>query len=237
MTTYVKLALLIGCAAVPMRSRSETPVEIRTHVVGRVTAPEGKPIAGATVWWQGPTPSGANSPSGSRGTTDRDGKFRIPVLVSEKNKTSGEQYLLGSGFDVFAEGYIRFQEQLRIEEKVVADPRADQSRDFSLQPGELIEGTVMRADVQKFDGFTHTITVRGPSFRQVYVSDQQGKFRFWVPKGTYSLSVLDAKSVGLNQMRREFGYAVKSVEKTLLMDGVVAGGPKVRITDDSHEQR
>ena len=102
---------------------------------------------------------------------------------------------------------------------------------FQLQPGELIEGTVKRADVQKFEGFTHTITVRGPSFRQVYVSDQQGEFRFWVPKGTYSLSVLDAKSVGLNQMRRELGYAVKSAEKPLVLDGVVAGGPKVQITD------
>ena len=114
---------------------------------------------------------------------------------------------------------------------MVADPRADQTRDFSLQPGELIEGTVKRADVQKFEGFNHTITVRGPSFRQVYVSDQQGKFRFWVPKGTYTLSVLDAKSVGLNQMRRELGYAAKSADKPLVVDGVVAGGPKVRISD------
>ena len=139
--------------------------------------------------------------------------------------------MLGSGFDVFADGYVRLQEPLRIEEKVVTDPQTDPSLDFSLQPGELIEGTVKRADVQKFEGFTHTITVRGPSFRQVYVSDQQGKFRFWVPKGTYSLSVLDAKSVGLNQMRRELGYAVKSAEKPLVLDGVVAGGPKVQITD------
>ncbi len=231
MTNYLKLALLIGCVTAPLRSRAETPVEIRTHVVGRVTTPEGKPIVGATVWWQGPTPSGANSPTGSRGTTDRDGKFRIPVFVSGKNKTSDEQYLVGSGFDVFADGYVRFQEQLRIEEKVVADPIADQSRDFSLQPGELIEGTVKRADLQKFEGFTHTITVRGPSFRQVYMSDQQGNFRFWVPKGTYTLSVLDAKSVGLNQMRRELGYAVKSAEKPLVVVGIVAGGPKVRITD------
>ena len=73
MTNYVKLALVIGSAAAPMMSRAETPAEIRTHVVGRVTTPEGKPIAGATVWWLGPTPSGANSPTGSRGTTDRDG--------------------------------------------------------------------------------------------------------------------------------------------------------------------
>ena len=231
MTNYVKIALLIGCAVDPMKGRAETPVENRTHVVGRVTTPKGKPIAGATVWWQGPTPSGANSPTGSRGKTDQDGMFRIPVLVSEKNKTSGEQYMLGSGFDVFADGYVRLQETLRIEEKVVTDPQTDQSLDFSLQPGELIEGTIKRADVQKFEGFTHTITVRGPSFRQVYVSDQQGKFRFWVPKGTYSLSVLDAKSVGLNQMRRELGYAVKSAEKPLVLDGVVAGGPKVQITD------
>lgn len=231
MTNYLKLAIIIGCVTAPLQSRAEMPVEIRTHVVGRVTTPEGKPIAGATVWWQGPTPSGANSPSGSRDTTDRDGRFRIPVLVSERNKTSGEQYLVGSGFDVFADGYVRFQEQLRIEEKVVADPRADQSRDFSLQPGELIVGTVTRADAQKFEGFTHTITVRGPSFRQVYMSDQQGKFQFWVPKGTYSLSLLDAKSVGLNQMRRDLGYAAKSADKPLVVDGVVAGGPTVRITD------
>jgi hypothetical protein len=132
---------------------------------------------------------------------------------------------------VFADGYVRFQEQLRIEEKLVADPRADQSRDFSLQPGELIEGTVKRADVQKFEGFTHTITVRGPSYRQVYSSDQQGNFRFWVPKGTYSLSVLDSKSVGLNTMRRDLSYAAKCAEKPLAVNGVVAGGPKVRITD------
>ena len=231
MTNYVQLALLIGCVAAPMTSRAETPLEIRTHVVGRVTTPEGKPIAGATVWWQGPTPSGVNAGSGSPGTTDRDGKFRIPVLVSDKEKTSGEQYLLGSGFDVFADGYVRFQERLQIEEKVVADPRADQSRDFSLQPGELIEGKIERADVQKFEGVTHAITVRGPSYRQVYVSDQQGNFRFWVPKGTYTLSVLDAQSVGLNQMRRELGYAAKSAEKPVVVDGVVAGGPKVRITD------
>jgi len=231
MTNYVRLALLIGCAAVPTISPAETPAEIRTHVVGRVTTPEGKPIAGATVWWQGPTPSEVNAGSGSPGTTDQDGRFRIPVLVSEKNETSGEQYMLGSGFDVFADGYVRFQEQLRIEEKVVAEPRADQSRDFSLQPGELIEGTVKRADVQKFEGFTHTITVRGPSYRQVYASDQQGNFRFWVPKGTYTLSVLDAKSVGLNQMRRELGYAAQSAEKPVVVDGVVAGGRKVLITD------
>jgi hypothetical protein len=89
----------------------------------------------------------------------------------------------------------------------------------------------MRADAQKFEGFTHTITVRGPSFRQVYMSDQQGKFQFWVPKGTYSLSLLDAKSVGLNQMRRELGYAAKSADKPLVVDGGVAGGPTVRITD------
>jgi hypothetical protein len=231
MTNYVRLALLIGCAAAPMISRAETPAEIRTHVVGRVTTPEGKPIVGAIVWWQGPTPSGVNAGSGSPGTTDRDGTYRIPVLVSEKNETSGEQYMLGSGFDVVADGYVRFQEQLRIEEKVVTDPRADQSRDFSLQPGELIEGTVKRGDAKKFEGFLHTITVRGPSYRQVYVSDQQGNFRFWVPKGTYSLSVLDAKTVGLNQMRRELGYAAKSAEKPLVVEGVVAGGPKVRITD------
>jgi hypothetical protein len=227
----VKLALILGCSAVPMMVRAEMPAEIRTYLVGRVTTPDGIPIAGATVWWQGPTPSGTNSPTGSRGTTDPDGKFRIPVLVSDKDKTSGEQYLLGSGFDVFADGYVRFQEQLRIEEKVVADPRADQSRDFSLLPGKLIEGNVKRADIEKFEGFTHTITVRGPSFRQVYVSDQQGKFRFWVPNGTYTLSILDAKSVGLNQMRRDLGYAAKSASQPLVVHGVVAGGPEVRITD------
>jgi len=227
----VTLAILIGCAVTPMVIRAESPAETRTHVVGRVTTPEGMPIAGATVWWQGPTPSDVNAGSGSPGITDRNGRFRIPVLVSEKNETSGEHYLLGSGFDVFADGYVRFQEQLRIEEKVVVDPQADQSRDFSLQPGELIEGTVTRSDVDKFEGFTHTITVRGPSYRQVYVSDQQGHFRFWVPRGTYSLSALDAKTVGLNQMRRELGYAAKSAEKPLVVDGVVAGGPQVRISD------
>lgn len=231
MTNYVQVALLIGCAAAPMIIRAETLADIQTHVAGRVSTPEGKPIVGATVWWQGPTPSGVSSPTGSQGATDQDGKFRIPVLVSEKDKTSEEQYLLGSGFEVFADGYVRFQEQLRIEEKVVADPRADHSRDFSLQPGELIEGTVKRADVQKFEGFTHTITVRGPSYRQVYSSDQQGNFRFWVPKGTYSLSVLDAKTVGLNQMRRELGYAAESAEKPVVVEGVVAGGRKVLITD------
>jgi hypothetical protein len=81
MMNYIKLALLIGCTVVPRISYAETPGEIRTHVVGRVITPEGKPIAGATVWWQGPTPSGVNSPAGSPGTTDWDGKFRIPVLV------------------------------------------------------------------------------------------------------------------------------------------------------------
>jgi len=231
MINYIPLAVILGWAAAPMIGRVETPEEIRTHVVGRVTTSEGKPIVGATVWWQGPSPSGANSPTGSRGMTDKDGKFRIPVLVSNKDKTSGEQYLLGSGFEVFADGFVRFQEQLRIEEKLVLDPRADQSRDFSLQAGELIEGTINRADLEKFKGFTHTITVRGPSYRQVYLSDQQGNFRFWVPKGTYSLSVLDAKSVGLNTMRRDLGYAAKSAEKPLVVNGVVAGGQKVQITD------
>ena len=226
-----KPVLIIALASAPLMSRAETPGEIRTHIVGRVTTSDGKPIVGATVWWQGPTPSGVNSPTGSRGTTDQNGRFRIPVIVTDKDKTSGEHYLLGSGFDVFADGYVRFQEQLRVEEKVVADPRADQSRDFSLQAGELIEGKVERAEVQKFEGLTHTITVRGPSFRQDYVTDQQGHFRFWVPKGTYTLSVLDAKSSGLNTMRRQLNYAAKSAEDPLVLDGVVAGAQKIRIKD------
>jgi hypothetical protein len=37
--------------------------------------------------------------------------------------------------------------------------------------------------------------------------------------------------VGLNQMRRELGYAAQSAEIPLVGDGVVSGGPKVRITD------
>jgi len=132
---------------------------------------------------------------------------------------------------VFADGYVRFQEQLRIEERVVDDPKADQPRDFALQPGELIEGRVERADVKKFEGLTHSVTVRGPSFRQVYTTDVEGHFRFWVPKGIYTLTVLDARSVGLNTMRRELGYAAKSAEKPVVVEGVVAGGKKLRVSD------
>lgn len=219
---------MTALAALALLAPADPPAaEVRTHVVGRVTDPDGKPVAGAVVWWQGPTPRGVNSPTGSRTTTDPDGRFRVPV-VTETDKTSGERYLNGTGFDVSADGFVRFQERLRVEERVVADPAADTTRDFVLALGELIEGAV---GVKAFEGFSSQITVRGPSFRQVYAVPPDGGFRFWVPKGTYTLSVLDAVSVGMNAMRRELGYAAGSARRPVVVTGVVAGGPKVRVGD------
>lgn len=221
MTAFAALCLLAAAADPPA-------VELRTHFVGRVTDPDGKPLAGAAVWWQGPTPHGYPSSSGSQTTTDKDGRYRVPVVITPKDKTSGEHYLAGTGVDVFADGFVRFQERLRTEERVVADPAADQVRNFVLAPGERIEGKVA---VKAFDGFTSQITVRGPSFRQVYSTDLDGNFRFWVPKGTYTLSVLDAVSVGMNSMRRELHYAAGSAKQPVVVAGVAAGGPKLLVRE------
>ena len=57
MKKHLTLGLLVAFTTGAAMSRAEPQVEIRTHVVGRVTTPDGKPIAGATVWWQGPTPA------------------------------------------------------------------------------------------------------------------------------------------------------------------------------------
>ncbi|MBX9626696.1 MAG: carboxypeptidase-like regulatory domain-containing protein [Gemmataceae bacterium] len=219
---------MTALAVLALLAPADPAVEVHTHVVGRVTDPAGKPIVGATVWWQGPTPRGVASPTGSRTTTDKDGRFRVPVIVTDTDKTSGERYLNGTGFDVSADGFVRFQERLRVEERVVADPAVDTARDFVLAPGELIEGTV---EVKAFEGFSSQITVRGPSFRQVYWVGDDGNFRFWVPKGTYTLSVLDAVSVGMNSMRRELHYAAGSAKKPVVVAGVAAGGPKLTVRE------
>ncbi len=76
--------------------------------------------------------------------------------------------------------------------------------------------------------------MRGPSFRQVYETDIDGKFRFWVPKGTYTLAVQDGKSVGLNQMRRELSYAAGSARKAVVVT-VVSGTKGIVISDSSRD--
>jgi hypothetical protein len=220
--------IALGFAAIDPRVENRfSQDEIITHITGQVTASDGKPIAQATVWWQGPTPQGVNAPTGSPTTTDNEGRFRLPIIISDPDTISKERYLVGNGFDVFAEGYVRFQERLPIEERVVLDQAQLIERDFVLLPGELIEGQVQ---VKAFEGFMSYVTARGPSFRQVYTTDLKGNFRFWVPKGTYTLSVQDAKSYGLNLMRRELSYAAKDVNKPVVVR--VASGTQGIIVKD-----
>ncbi len=95
-------------------------------------------------------PSRVDASTGSSTTTDKDGRFRVPVIVSEPDKASKERYLVGTGFDVFADGFVRFQERLRVEERVVDAVDRPSVRDFVLMPGEEIEGIVSG---EAFDGF------------------------------------------------------------------------------------
>jgi RNA polymerase sigma factor (sigma-70 family) len=151
---------------------------VPTHVEGRVTDADGKPIAGARVSIDGTIGYAATfgmTEFNARGTTGRDGTYKLGF------KTKPGTVVTITGITAEADGYVAHRERFHFDE-LKTTPGTPGKWDFVLAKGEVIAGRVAGA------GEMVPVLVRGPSFSRIFFTDKDGAFRFWVPKGTYTVT-------------------------------------------------
>jgi hypothetical protein len=187
----------VAVAADAPKEKPEDPKPTENYIpvsiTGAITDVDGKPITGARVSVSG---MGEAEPPGPHSSlyvdgwtvTAADGTYKIEFKVRQ-NK-SGKRHgpaekVLATQILVEADGFVAYSENFQYFERVVS-PEVPGKWDFVLVRGDVISGHVDVPDLKE----ETPLLVRGPSFTRVYFVGKDGKFRFWVPKGVYTLTAV-----------------------------------------------
>jgi hypothetical protein len=187
MRSLFSLALFLTTVAGVVRGdpfKDWTP----SYLTGTVRDADGKPVNGAKVHL-----NNAEGPHGTLGGnwafTGTDGKYALRVFVKTDNKAVVTEVI------VSAKGFVQLNERFRLEE-VILQPGKKTEAHFRLARGEVLGGSldVPLTGAEKAIGVKpeerqFVVAVRGPSFKQYLLTEKGGRFAFWVPRGTYTLSV------------------------------------------------
>ncbi len=196
----VALAILLTTAAGLARGDDPFKDWARSYLTGTVRDADGKPINGATVHL-----NGTIGPSATRGgdsaITGADGKYTLRVFVKPDSKAVVTNVI------VSANGFVQLRERFVLEE-VVLLPGKKAEANFVLARGEVLSG---RIDVPLFgktigvkpEELQSAFAVRGPSFKEYFLTEKGGRFEVWVPKGTYTIETVGMAGYRGPPVRRE----------------------------------
>jgi hypothetical protein len=172
----------------------------QSHLTGTVRDRDGKPINGARVLL-----NNRDGPSATLGGnwafTGADGKYSLRVFVKPDSKVLVTEVL------VSAKGFVQLRERFLLEE-VVLLPGKKAEANFVLARGEVLGGKIdvplhgaEKAVGIKPEERQFAFAVRGPSFKEYFLSEKGGRFEVWVPKGAYTIEVVMGS--GRAAVRRE----------------------------------
>ncbi len=202
-------------ATIVMRSAVQAPA--RGAFAGRVVDQEGKAVAGARVVW-----SDARYPNNgsSKTATDAEGRYTLEVAA---DAASG--YQLGVASTGLAPAWRR--------DVVPGTRESPATVDFTLQPGQRLEGVVIGPDGQPRAGVFVCPYVRGedqyapceilgqPGAAQPYRTDGAGRFRLEnLPAGEI---LLDLWGTGVSYVRKQPCAAGTAVSIVMKSAGVIRG--------------
>jgi hypothetical protein len=192
---FVAFPVLLTMAAGLARGDDPFKDWTESYLTGTVRGSDGKPISGAKVHL-----NNAEGPHGTLGGnwafTGADGKYALRVFVKPDSKAVVTEVI------VSAKGFVQLRERFLTEE-VVLRPGKKTEAHFTLAHGEVLGGTIdvplhgaEKALGVKPEERQFAFAVRGPSFKEYFLTEEGGRFEVWVPKGTYTIEV-----VGLGSSR------------------------------------
>src|SRR5262249_30703362 len=96
---------------------------------------------------------------------------------------------------VSAKGFVQLRERFLLEEAVIL-PGKNTEVDFVLARGEVLSGKAelplygaQKAVGIKPEERQFALAIRGPSFKEYYLTEPGGRFEVWVPRGKYTIEV------------------------------------------------
>ncbi|WP_171473763.1 RNA polymerase sigma factor [Frigoriglobus tundricola] len=155
---------------------------VPVHVTGTVKDGDGNPIAGARVVKNGTIGFAATfggTEFGGGAVAGANGAYKLGF------KTKPGTTVVVTAIGAEADGYVAHRENFGYDELKTA-PDKPGRWDFVLAKGEVIAGRVAPPD----DEAHVLILVRGPSFTDRFITGKGGTFRFWVSKGTYTVTAV-----------------------------------------------
>jgi hypothetical protein len=155
---------------------------VPVYVAGTVKDGDGKPVAGARVEKRstiGYAATFGGTEFNGSAVSGADGAYKLGF------KTKPGTTVVVAGIAASADGYVAHDEKFPYYELRTA-PDKPGRWDFVLANGEVIAGRVAPPD----DEAHVPILVRGPSFSDQFYTGKDGAFRFWVPKGTYTVTAV-----------------------------------------------
>jgi hypothetical protein len=198
-TVAVLVMAVVGLGSSPVPADEPFKDWVQSYLTGTVRDADGKPINGAKVQLngtQGPTAGG-----GSWVFTGADGKYTYRLFVKPDSKAVVTEVI------VSATGFVQLRERFLLEEVVLLPGKKTEAH-FTLARGEVLSG--------KFDVPLHGkaigvkpeelqlgFVVRGPSFKEYFLTEKGGRFEVWVPKGTYTIEAVGMVGSRGPPVRRE----------------------------------
>lgn len=197
---FVTSAILLTTAAGLARGDDPFKDWPQSYLTGTVRDPDGKSLSGAKVHL-----NGADGPSATYGGnwafTDADGKYSLRVFVKPDSKALVTEVI------VSAKCFVQLRERFLLEEVVLLPGKKTEAH-FSLARGEVLGGKIdvplsgkEKALGVKPEEREFVFAVRGPSFKEYFLTEKGGRFEVWVPKGTYTITV--EMGSGRASVRRE----------------------------------
>jgi hypothetical protein len=185
----IALPVLLTTAAVPGRDDDSFKDWPQSYLTGTVRDADGKPINGAKVHLNNREGPSATL-GGNWAFAGADGKYSLRVFVKPDSKAVVTEVL------VSAKGYVQLRERFALQETVLL-PGKKTEANFTLARGEVLGGKIDyplngadKALGIKPEQRDFAFSVRGPSFKEYFMSEKGGRFEIWVPKGTYSIEVV-----------------------------------------------
>jgi hypothetical protein len=196
---FVAMSIMLIATA----ARADDPFKDwpESHLTGTVRDADGKPINGAKVHLNNCDGPHATL-GGNRAFSGADGKYSLRVFVKPDYKAVVTEVIIS------AKGCVQLRERYLLEE-VVLLPGKKTEVNFTLAGGEVLSGRIdlplhgaEKALNVKPEERQFAFAVRGPSFKEYFMTENGGRFEVWVPKGKYTIEVMGMGG-GRPSVRRE----------------------------------
>jgi hypothetical protein len=182
----VALAILLTTAAGLLKGDDPLKDWAQSYLTGTVRDADGKPIHGAKVHLN--KADGPLAGAGGWVFTGADGKYTHRVFVKPDSKAAVTEVI------VSAKGFVQLRERFLLEEVVLLPGKKTEAH-FTLARGEVLSGKFdvplhAQAIGVKPEEIQFGFAVRGPSFKEYFLTEKGGRFEVWVPKGTYTIEAV-----------------------------------------------
>lgn len=184
MRTLLIASLPILLLVSPPRGRAAEAERIAGRLVGEVRDADGKPITGAKMHLNNCNGS-YETRGGNWAFTDASGRYALNIFIPP-GKTAEPSEVI-----VSAKGFVQLRERFLLDE-VIVRPGAETKVNYVLARGEVLSGSVDLPPPRRGAGGPRqfAIGVRGPSYKDYFLTDDKGGFEVWVPKGSYGLELV-----------------------------------------------